>query len=291
MMVQYVCSSTLMQVHITISTYPAVSLNKLRVAIDGNLMSHVDYPGCWKQNAPRGSCTRSCKLCATGGALDVPNRAKSQFLWELVVSTVHAAAIAAAGPVQYSFFFPPGTPFLSLLFNLYKLKILLQVSASWTCLSWRKTRKRYLYSVHYQKLRHAEKHLAQWSTRSLELQAVVGPLAPASIGENTWLVSPGWSVAAKLVNPRILRTVRCYCMQWYAVESKTDHLEGFEGSRHRKPALSWKLLKMLLDNDFHANHFRLYPGHNICIHIHNIEYTNIPIYLMKIVAIDQNQSW
>ena len=27
-------------------------------------------------------------------------------------------------------FFPPGTPFLSLLFNLYKLKILLQVSAS-----------------------------------------------------------------------------------------------------------------------------------------------------------------
>ena len=188
-------------------------------------------------------------------------------------------------------FFPPGTPFLSLLFNLYKLKILLQVSASWTCLSWRKTRKRYLYSVHYQKLRHAEKHLAQWSTRSLELQAVVGPLAPASIGENTWLVSPGWSVAAKLVNPRILRTVRCYCMQWYAVESKTDHLEGFEGSRHRKPALSWKLLKMLLDNDFHANHFRLYPGHNICIHIHNIEYTNIPIYLLKIVAIDQNQSW
>lgn len=111
MMVQYVCSSTLMQVHITISTYPAVSLNKLRVAIDGNLMSHVDYPGCWKQNAPRGSCTRSCKLCATGGALDVPNRAKSQFLWELVVSTVHAAAIAAAGPVQYSFFFP-----LALLF-------------------------------------------------------------------------------------------------------------------------------------------------------------------------------
>lgn len=188
-------------------------------------------------------------------------------------------------------FFSPGTPFLSLLFNLYKLKILLQVSASWTCLSWRKTRKRYLYSVHYQKLRHAEKHLAQWSTRSLELQAVVGPLAPASIGENTWLVSPGWSVAAKLVNPRILRTVRCYCMQWYAVESKTDHLEGFEGSRHRKPALSWKLLKMLLDNDFHANHFRLYPGHNICIHIHNIEYTNIPMYLLKIVAIDQNQSW
>lgn len=182
---------------------------------------------------------------------------------------------------------------LALLFcpcfvNLYKLKILLQVSASWTCLSWRKTRKRYLYSVHYQKLRHAEKHLAQWSTRSLELQAVVGPLAPASIGENTWLVSPGWSVAAKLVNPRILRTVRCYCMQWYAVESRTDHLEGFEGSRHRKPALSWKLLKMLLDNDFHAKHFRLYPGH-ICIHIQNIEYTII--YLLKIVAIDQNQSW
>lgn len=45
-------------------------------------------------------------------------------------------------------------------------------------------------SIHVHLFRIAKGHWVQWSTRSLELQVVAGPLAPASTVGNTWPVSP-----------------------------------------------------------------------------------------------------